>query len=196
MNFFVIFIITAYWCYCQNLDVNVLRTLNTNRNKGLDNEFNFLSNTVSIPIIATGLCYAYDFAKRKTELSKYKFEEFLISSGSVFLTTHALKYTIKRERPYKQYDFIEKAGSGGGFSMPSGHTSEAFFLAFNLSFYCPKWYVITPAVLWASLVSYSRMHLGVHFPSDVLVGIILSSAVSFAIHKYFDIHYYKNVGAN
>ncbi|MCX7954656.1 MAG: phosphatase PAP2 family protein [Bacteroidales bacterium] len=194
--FILIFLLMSMNFYSQNLDVNILRKVNNNRNKSFDNEFNILSNTVSIPIIATGLYYTYDYFRSKSIIAKYRLEEFIIGSGSVFLTTQGLKFIIKRERPYVQYNFIEKVGNDYGFSMPSGHTSQAFFLAFNVSFYSSKWYIITPSVLWASLIAYSRMHLGVHFPSDVLVGIILASAISVVTHSYFNNRFYKYVGSN
>jgi membrane-associated phospholipid phosphatase len=51
-----------------------------------------------------------------------------------------------------------------------------------LSIAFPKWYVIAPSFLWASGVGYSRMHLGVHYPSDVLVGALVGSGTAFLTH--------------
>ncbi|MDX5321099.1 MAG: phosphatase PAP2 family protein, partial [Bacteroidota bacterium] len=39
----------------------------------------------------------------------------------------------------------------------------------------PKWYVAVPAFTWAGLASYSRMHLGVHYPGDVAAGAVIGS---------------------
>jgi membrane-associated phospholipid phosphatase len=67
--------------------------------------------------------------------------------------------------------------------MPSAHTSSAFATATSLSLAFPKWYVVVPSFVWASSVGYSRMHLGVHYPSDVLVGALVGSGSAFLTQK-------------
>lgn len=96
----------------------------------------------------------------------------LISASAV---TTLLKYSIQRDRPYVTYAFIEKAGEGGSPSFPSGHTTSAFASATSLTLVYKKWYVALPAYAWAATCAYSRMHLGVHYPTDVLAGAIIGS---------------------
>ena len=69
-----------------------------------------------------------------------------------------------------------------GFSFPSGHTSLTFSVATSLSLSCPKWYVIAPSMLWASSVAFSRLYLGVHYPSDVLTGMVVGVASGIFSH--------------
>jgi len=110
----------------------------------------------------------------------------LITTESLALSTaitFALKNTIKRPRPYTQDSLIIKAGMGGGYSFPSGHTSEAFSVATSLSLAYPKWYVVIPSYLWAGWVAYSRMYLGVHYPSDILGGAIVGGGSAFLMYK-------------
>lgn len=97
-------------------------------------------------------------------------------------TTLLLKYSIDRPRPFETYSFIVKLSDAGSPSFPSGHTSNAFATATSLSLAIPKWYVTAPALLWASAVGYSRMHLGVHYPSDVLVGAAIGAGSAFLSH--------------
>lgn len=47
----------------------------------------------------------------------------------------------------------------------------------------PKWYVIAPAFLWAGSVSYSRMYLGVHYPTDVAAGAALGVGSTFILQS-------------
>jgi len=68
-------------------------------------------------------------------------------------------------------------------SFPSGHTSEAFSTATALSLKYPEWYIIAPAYLWAGSVGYSRMNLGVHYPTDVLAGALLGTGTAFLTLK-------------
>jgi membrane-associated phospholipid phosphatase len=94
-----------------------------------------------------------------------------------------LKYVINRKRPYDAYPDIDKLANESTPSFPSGHTASAFCTATSLSLMYPKWYVIIPAYSWASLVAYSRMHLGMHYPTDVIVGVLLGVSASLLTFK-------------
>lgn len=167
----------------QNLDIHLLREINIERNKSLDGSFKFITNSTSsvslaipISIMAVGLA-----EKDKTLFSKglYIGTSWLCSTV-ISLST---KYIVNRKRPFVTYPDIEKITSGGSPSFPSGHTSEAFSTATSLSIAFPKWYIITPSFLWAGLVGYSRLDLGVHYPSDVLAGAIIGSGSAYLCYK-------------
>jgi membrane-associated phospholipid phosphatase len=167
----------------QNIDINILRDINLNRDKSLDPTFNFITKSASPVSIATPIIiYSIGLINKDVTLKKqgvFIAETFAVNA---FITT-ALKYSVKRDRPYVTYPDIEKVTSGGNYSFPSGHTSEAFATATSLSMAFPKWYVIAPSFLWASAVGYSRMDLGVHYPSDVLAGAIVGSGSAYLTYK-------------
>ncbi|MGQ9848354.1 MAG: phosphatase PAP2 family protein [Bacteroidales bacterium] len=170
--------------YSQNTDIELLRKINLNRNSNLDNTFRFVTNTrgfVSSCVIGGMTTYAL-LKKDSTTLRK----TITIASSLLVTTTIAiiLKYSINRKRPFVTYPEIEKLSSGGSPSFPSGHTSEAFSTATALSIEYPKWYVIAPLLTWATAVGYSRMHLGVHYPSDVLAGAIIGSGSAYFSHWF------------
>jgi len=104
----------------------------------------------------------------------------------VAIVSQGLKTFIYRERPFKTYLFIEKLSEGGGSSFPSGHTLEAFAMATSLSLLFAKKKIVIPVYLWAMLVAYSRMALGVHYPSDVLAGVIIGSFIGWSVPWIFN----------
>lgn len=167
----------------QNFDIDALKEINVERNKSLDPTFKFITNSNSyvnigtpIVVFATGLIAKDSSLRMKGILLA---ESMFVST----LITTTMKYTIKRDRPFTTYDFIDKQATGGSPSFPSGHTSSAFSTATSLSIAFPKWYVIAPSFFWASSVGYSRMHLGVHYPSDVIVGAVIGSGSAFLCNQ-------------
>lgn len=167
----------------QNNDINILRDLNVDRNKNLDPTFKLITNSaVPISVVTPIIIYSVGLLKKDSAVKKQAIfigEAFLVNA---FITT-ALKHTIKRDRPFKTYTDIDQAASTVGYSFPSGHTSSAFATATSLSLAYHKWYVIAPSFVWASAVGYSRMHLGVHYPSDVVAGAIIGSGSAYLSYK-------------
>ncbi len=169
--------------YSQNLDIRILRQINLHRNAHLDGTFTTITNSVSPVSIAAPLLV---FGTGLIEKDKTIQQKGLVM-GASFLTatiiSTSLKHAINRTRPFVTYPDIQKVTSGGSPSFPSGHTSDAFSTATSLSLAFPKWYVIAPSYTYATLVGYSRMHLGVHYPSDVLAGAIIGAGSAFLCYK-------------
>lgn len=93
-----------------------------------------------------------------------------------------LKHLILRPRPYDAfYDLIPIVHAGGS-SFPSGHTTAAFAVALMLCRFLPRRLGI-PALGMAAMVSFSRLYLGVHYPSDVAAGILLASGAAILAEK-------------
>jgi undecaprenyl-diphosphatase len=91
---------------------------------------------------------------------------------------YILKNSFKRNRPeaaLKNFHSIIKPSDK--FSFPSGHTSAAFMMATIISYFMPV--LIVPLFGWAILIALSRVVLGVHFPTDTLMGIILGMGSAF-----------------
>ncbi|MBK9151012.1 MAG: phosphatase PAP2 family protein [Saprospiraceae bacterium] len=165
------------------MDINLLKDLNLNRNKSLDPTFRTITNSASPVSMATPLIiFSVGMIKKDSILKRegiYIGETFLAAT----IISTGLKYSVNRDRPFVTYPFIDKAASVESPSFPSGHTSVAFSTATSLSIAFPKWYVIAPSYIWAGAVGYSRMHLGVHYPSDVLAGAIIGSGSAYLTYE-------------
>lgn len=68
------------------------------------------------------------------------------------------------------------------YVFPSGHTSRAFALAAIMAKLYPRWRV--PLYCGAALIGFSRVYVGAHYPTDVIAGAILGTAVSLAYWRY------------
>ena len=179
----LILLMFVFSAFSQNADINLLKDINLHRSKSLDPTFKFITNSVTPVSIAAPVGYITIAFIKKDSASK---SNAILVCGSFLVDavlSTGLKYAVNRPRPFETYPFIDKETSGGSPSFPSGHTSSAFAIATSMSITCPKWYVIAPAFLWAGAVGYSRMDLGVHYPSDVLAGALIGSGSAYLTYK-------------
>jgi membrane-associated phospholipid phosphatase len=180
--------------YGQNIDIKVLREINLNRNQSLDGTFKTITNS-AVPIIVgmpAGM-FGIGLIKGDSTLIRNAVEIGASVVSSTIVCT-ILKKAVKRTRPYTTYPDLEELTTEGSYSFPSNHTSGAFSLATSLSLEYPKWYVIVPSYTWASAVAYSRMDLGVHYPSDVLMGAVLGAGSAYLCHYLNKKLFKKNAG--
>lgn len=177
------FFLLHFNLFAQNTDINILKNINQNRNQNLDKTFNGISKSVyplsvALPISLLGT----GFIKKDKNLQRQgltSFASLAISMG----TTYTLKKIINRDRPYITYPSIQPYYIEDDPTFPSGHTTAAFTTATSLSLTFKKWYVVVPAYTWAGAVAYSRMHLGVHYPSDVLAGAAIGAGSAWLCYK-------------
>ena len=181
---FILFITFSNSIIAQNVDFKILKDINSSyTTTGGKIQSTFSNSVTPLMITVPASVLAYSLF-RKDSVTRQKFYTIVCSELFAGIITTSIKFAVHRERPFKTYpNDIIKYSTAGSLSFPSGHTSAAFSVATSLSLAFPKWYVIAPSMLWASTVGYSRMYLGVHYPSDVLVGAIIGAGTSYLCYK-------------
>lgn len=76
-------------------------------------------------------------------------------------------------------------GRGGKYGFFSSHASNVFGLAMFSSLYLRNRTYTVFIMLWAALVSYSRIYVGRHFPADIIVGALFGLAVGYAVYRLY-----------
>jgi undecaprenyl-diphosphatase len=108
-----------------------------------------------------------------------------IQSGILY----GLKFLIQRQRPLYFLEMASKLSKGPGEildpSFPSGHALYAFMMATLLTNWFPRYRIIF--FLLAGFVGWTRIYLGVHFPTDVVVGGLLGYGITRLFLYWFDL---------
>lgn len=168
----------------QQTDVHILKFINHERITSLDSFFIFITNVATVTTYSFAiLLLIYSYIKRSFLLER-KGWLLLIALTLNSAIADTIKNFVQRPRPFITYSFIHNLVDIHSSSFPSGHTAEVFSLAFGLAILFPKsrWGLVL-AWLWAFLVAYSRLVLGVHYPSDVVASIFISGIFAFTFIK-------------
>lgn len=102
------------------------------------------------------------------------------------ISSSFFKDYFQRLRPTHHPDFMNlvdtvKNYKSGGFSFISGHATNSFGVAVLISrIFMSRWVTI-PILTWATMNSYSRLYLGVHFITDILAGIIVGTLIALGV---------------
>jgi undecaprenyl-diphosphatase len=103
----------------------------------------------------------------------------------------AIKVAVARERPCRVIEGLRLViPCPRSYSMPSGHAMTSFAFAAPL-FFLTRAYIIPQGRLYplvlASLIAFSRLYLGVHYPMDVLVGTILGIMIGLSLSMLYQL---------
>ncbi len=101
--------------------------------------------------------------------------------ASLVVNNMILKNLIHRIRPYEVVEGLQCiVAKAHDFSFPSGHTGASFASAVSMHKQIPRKYAVFFIVL-ASLIAFSRLYIGIHYPTDVLGGLITGIGIGILV---------------
>ena len=159
----------------QEMDADILMWLQENfRQEGLDQFFSFftrLGNNGELWIALLVVLFIIP-----------PFRRMALTAVASLLSTYLLvdfviKPLVARVRPYVTVEgLFSLVGPEKSHSFPSGHSATAFAVGYVLFRMLPAKYG-APILILAALMAFSRLYVGVHYPTDVLAGVLIGVLV-------------------
>lgn len=120
----------------------------------------------------------------------------LVAMGVILLLTdavssHFIRPVVARlrpsnlENPISEMIHIVDNHRGGRYGFPSSHASNSWGLVFFVGLLLRRRELTTFLACWALLLCYSRLYLGVHYPGDLLAGMLLGAVVASLVYYVF-----------
>lgn len=107
---------------------------------------------------------------------------------SDYIASGLIKHAVCRLRPTHDPDLenlvhIVRGYRGGLYGFVSSHAANTMAVAMVFSLVWRNWKATLPLMLWVALNCYSRMYLGVHYPGDIVGGLIVGTLVALGIYS-------------
>lgn len=161
------------------MDFNILYFIDKLHNPVLDKIMIFLTNLGDAGIVWIMIAILLLFFKKTRKCGILMGIAMLCG---VILGNGIIKHLVARQRPcWIDTSIPLLIPNPTDYSFPSGHTLASFEAAIMIFLHNKKWGSV--AILGALLIAFSRMYLFVHFPTDILGGMILGTAISITVYK-------------
>ena len=178
-----------------NLDSELFLFLNSLGSSNFDSFWIYLSYKESNILFYLSLLIFYFYSKsQKIKLSEVFYSLLFIAIMITITdqTSNLFKDSFQRLRPcyndsLQDYVRLVKETCGGKYGFFSAHASNSFSLAvfFGLIYRNKYKFIIYLTLFYASLISYSRVYLGVHFPLDIFFGSIYGIIIGLVVFKIY-----------
>lgn len=172
------------------LDHDVFIFLNNLGSRPWDPFWNLVTNKFSsIPFYALLVFMMYKALGWKKTLMTLGLIALLITATDQL--ANLFKHGFDRPRPCRQSGIMEKtrfvAVRCGSFGFFSAHAASSGALAIFLGLILRRYWrgILFVLLGWSLLVSYSRIYVGVHYPGDVLVGLLIGGILGFLFYRCY-----------
>ena len=179
--------------FIQNIDISIIEKIyrfQHNLNSELFNKimifFTILGNNGMIWIAVALILF---LNRKYRKIGVFSIVSLIICALAVNVI---LKPLIHRPRPFSELaDITLLIKAPKDYSFPSGHTAASFVMVYIFFRHIKKYFI--PVLITGILIAFSRMYLTVHFPSDILVGLIIGLLSGYAGEKIADGFYRKKI---
>ncbi|MBL8006284.1 MAG: phosphatase PAP2 family protein [Ignavibacteria bacterium] len=174
----------------NNPDIKIFRTFN-NINSSFLHSVVSVTNASVVPLsaaIPVGL-----YISGRADNNYYNEDASVLLAVSELtnaLFTQGFKFLVKRDRPFRTLNNVrlfDTSSIANTYSFPSGHSSGSFAIATSLTLSYPGEPVLIASLYtYAVVTSLGRIYWGVHYPSDVLAGMMIgagSAALIYSLRK-------------
>jgi len=171
----------------SNIDVKIFRAFNNIESPFVNSVVSVTNHSV-IPVSALVPAGLY-ISARANEIRYDENSSVLLALSEIVNagTTQGLKMLVGRDRPFRSLNNVqlsETTSVSGSYSFPSGHSSGTFVIATLLTLRYPdEPFLIAGSFLYATVTSLGRIYWGVHYPSDVLCGMLIGAGSAALIYS-------------
>jgi undecaprenyl-diphosphatase len=172
----------------KNIDVAIFRAINNSRTYTLDRIVFITDKSIMLVGILSPLIL---FTVSRINKNHYDENSSVLgglSEATATGLTFGLKIFFKRPRPYEVLKDVRRNKNDmsftGPYSFPSGHTSTIFSYATSLTLRYPdKPLLIAGLYTYATVLALGRIYLGVHYPTDILGGMLVGAGSAILVHS-------------
>ena len=174
----------------ENLDKQLFIILNSANSPFWDTVMYIISAKLTwIPLyVAILICFGIRYKRKFIIILLFIILAVTLADQS---SVHLFKNVFQRLRPCHDPSMdgmihLVKGECGGLYGFVSSHASNSFNVAFlSLMFIRKRWYTVS-IILWALIIGYSRIYLGVHYPGDVICGSFLGAFIGWGVYILYE----------